>query len=83
LPAYWRDYSSEKDKAWAKSQPLTAEAIARVPDPAELSRIAARAGVRATELRALPLLARRAEGTVLLAPPDARVVGILPVPLLP
>lgn len=83
LPAYWRDYASEQTRAWAKAQPLTAAAIARAPDAAEIERIAAKAGVAAAELRALPLLARRAEGTVLLAPPNARIVGILPVQLLP
>ena len=50
LPAYWRDYASEQTRAWAKAQPLTAAAIARAPDPAEIERIAAKAGV--TALRA-------------------------------
>lgn len=81
LPAYWRDYGVEASKAWQLGQPV-ASLIASAPEvAATVNELARKAGLEVSALRALPLLARRGEGTVLLAPPDARIVGLLPVPM--
>jgi len=81
LPEYWRDYSAESAKAWAFAAPID-KLLQAHPDQQQAIESLAKAGsVDASSLRVLPLLARRAEGTVLLAPPDARIVGILLVTL--
>jgi len=83
LPAYWRDYSTEASKAWQRGQPVAALIASSPETAAAVSALARKAGLDVATLRALPLLARRGEGTVLLAPPDARIVGMLPVALPP
>jgi hypothetical protein len=83
LPHYWRDYASEQASAWQKASPLTAEHLANSSLQREIKLAAEASGVPATALRTLPLLARHGEGTVVLAPPNARIVGILPAPLSP
>jgi len=81
LPRYWRDYASEQAKAWAKATPLNAAGMPAAEHQADIQRAASAAGVAVDQLRTLPLLARHAEGTVLLAPPNARIVGLLSVPM--
>lgn len=81
LPRYWRPYSTEADKAWAQAQPVSKLLQAHPGQQAAVQELATQASVAADSLRVLPLMARRAEGTVLLAPPDARIVGIVPVAL--
>ncbi len=83
LPAYWRDYAGEQAAAWGRARPIADNALGSSSVRADIERMASQAGVAATQLRTLPLLGRRAEGTILLAPPDARIVGILPVALTP
>ena len=77
LPEYWREYAPLAATAWAVSKPVAALLGSRVVAAADIERIAAKAGVAQSELRGIPLLARRAEGMVILAAPDARVVAIL------
>ncbi len=79
LPAHWRDYAPSAAKAWAAAQPA-AMLIAKQPrQAAAVNAIARAAGVSVNDLRTLPLMARRAEWLALLAAPDARIVGYLPV----
>lgn len=81
LPRYWRSYDAEAPKAWALAQPIDILLQAHPAERQAIQSLAQTAKVDVADLRVLPLMARRAEGTVLLAPPDARVVGILPVAL--
>jgi hypothetical protein len=79
LPRNWRDYASQADAVWRKARPVSV-LLARHPDAAaEVSRIAAESGQPATALRFLPLMSRRASWTAVLAEPDARIVGYLPL----
>ena len=77
LPEHWREYAPLASKAWAVSKPVAELLGNRVVAAADIERMALKAGVAQSDLRGIPLLARRAEGVVLLAAPDARVVGIL------
>jgi hypothetical protein len=78
VPSNWRPYASEATAAWNRARPV-AQLLAHHPDQADaVARIARAAGVDAAALRFLPLMARRASWTVLLAAPDARPVGYLP-----
>lgn len=77
LPEHWREYAPLAAKAWAVSTPVSDLLSKGLVTPAEVDRLAAKAGVALSALRAVPLLARRAEGLVLLAAPDARIAGII------
>jgi hypothetical protein len=79
VPKYWRDYSSQRDAAWKRARPVDA-LLAKYPRQAAAARdIAAHAGQDLNALRFLPLMARRAIWSAVIAPPDARIVGYLPV----
>lgn len=77
LPKYWRSYDSQSPMAWANARPLDSQPILGKKYASEIATLATRADVSVAELRVLPLMSRRAEGTVLLGPPNARVIGIL------
>ena len=77
LPEYWREYAPLAAKAWAVAKPVSELLRKGVVAQADVERIATKAGVATSDLRAITLLARRAEGMVLLAAPDARVAGVL------
>ena len=79
LPAHWREYAPLAAKAWAAAQPAPAFITKRPAHTAEVQAIAQAAGVSLTDLRTLPLMARRAEWLALIAAPDARIVAYLPV----
>lgn len=79
LPSHWREYAPHSAAAWAAAMPVDLLLKQRPGVAAAVVRIAAQAGVNPVELRTLPLLARRAEWVVLVAAPDARIVGYLPV----
>lgn len=75
LPRYWREYGSEQARAWERGQAL-AETLAAHPKLQDrFNALAQTAGMAPVQLRTLPLLARKSEGFVLLAPPNGRVVG--------
>lgn len=79
IPANWRPFSAEAARAWSAARPVAA-LVKRYPEVgSELSRIAAREGRTSAELRFLPVMSRRASWVAILAPPDARVLGYLPV----
>ena len=76
LPRYWRNYDDHAGLAWDRASPI-AKILNQQPNlKQEIDKIAYRAQVDPTLLRVLPLLARRAEGMVLLAP-GGRVAGML------
>ena len=76
LPRYWRNYDDHSGLAWQRAIPI-AKVMNYQPNlKPEIDKLASRAQIDAATLRALPLLARRVEGMVLLAP-GGRVVGIL------
>ena len=77
LPQHWSEYAPQAAKAWAAAKPVSELLGRRVVAQAEVERIATKVGVVSSDLRAIPLLARRAEGIVLLAAPDARVAGVI------
>ena len=79
MPRYWRDYSAYANGAWRTARPASA-LLAKYPASTEaVARIATAAGQPASALRFLPLRARRAEWVTLIAAPDARIVGYLPL----
>ena len=79
VPRYWRDYSAYAGAAWRTARPVPA-LLAKYPASMQaVARIAAAAGQPAAALRFLPLRARRAEWVALIAAPDARIVGYLPL----
>jgi hypothetical protein len=78
-PVYWREYSSQTGQAWKAARPV-AKLLSRYPDAAaEVQRVAGSAGGAIDALRFLPLTSRHADWVALLAAPDARVVGYLPL----
>jgi hypothetical protein len=81
LPEHWRDYASQQAAAWRVARP--AEALLRGRDVAAagVTALATAAGVPPESLRTLPLRSRRSvdEWVTVLAPPDARVLGVVRV----
>jgi len=76
LPRYWRNYDEHAGQAWDRASPI-AKVLNQQPNlKQEIDKIASSAQVHPASLRVLPLLARRAEGMVLLAP-GGRVAGML------
>jgi len=76
LPRHWRNYEEFTGLAWERASPI-AKLLSQQPNlKREIDKIASRAQVDPASLRVLPLLARRAEGTVLLAP-GGGVAGML------
>jgi len=79
LPKNWRPYESQATSAWNRAKPAP-ELEARYPAVRdELASVAARTHVPLDELRFLPLVGRQSGGSVILAPPGARVVDVLSV----
>lgn len=79
LPSQWRPYAPKAAAAWSAAKPLSALLARRPTLVDQADAISRKAGVAVSELRTLPLLSRRAEWTVVLANPGARVVGFLSV----
>ena len=77
-PRHWVSYDELRAEAWRRARPVQA-LTARYQVAAELGRIAQAARLPVEALRFLPLLGRRANCVVLIAAPDARIVGTLPV----
>jgi hypothetical protein len=79
VPKYWRAYATQRDAAWAAARPLDS-LVRRYPEvSATAADIAARAGADIRSLRFLPVMARRTIWSAVMAQPDARIVGYLPV----
>jgi hypothetical protein len=79
-PGNWRDYSSLRHAAWRAARPIPL-LLKRYPGQASaLQHIQALNAVSLDALGFLPLQSRHAtDWTVVIAAPDARVVGVLPV----
>lgn len=77
MPRYWRPYAQLSAAAWAKAQPVAALLATHPQARVQVEQAASDAGVRVDAIKTLPLLARAGEGAVLLAPPDARVIGMV------
>lgn len=79
IPANWREYGSQTDAVWRASKPVPA-LLARYPQAtAAMAAVATRAGQPANALRYLPLMSRHLSWVALIAAPDSRVVGYLPL----
>ena len=79
VPANWRDYASQSGAAWRAARPA-AVLLARYPAvAADARRMAEAAHQPLEQLRFLPVLSRRESWVALMAQPEARVVGYLPV----
>jgi hypothetical protein len=80
VPKYWREYSTtDRAAAWKAARPIDS-LLAKYPQQAATARdIASHAGQDVKALRFLPLLSRRASWSAVVAAPDARIVGYLPV----
>lgn len=78
-PKNWRSYESQATSAWNRAKPAP-QLESRYPAVRpQLASVAARTRVPLDELRFLPLVGRQSSGSVILAPPDARLVGVLSV----
>ena len=79
IPRNWRDYASRSGQAWKAARPVSL-LLDRSPEqvPA-IHEIAADANKGVGDLRFMPLLSRQVSWVVVLASPDARIVGYLPV----
>jgi len=79
VPRYWREYTAFADAAWRAARPVPA-LLDKYPSSVEaVARIANAARQPASGLRFLPLRARHADWVAIVAAPDARVVGYLPL----
>jgi hypothetical protein len=79
LPKYWRDYATQADQVWQTARPVPA-LLTRYPNlKADAAAIARDAGQPPEALRFVPLVSRQASWVALIAAPNARVVGYLPV----
>ena len=79
VPANWRDFSEVREEALRRSRPV-AKLLAEYPELAdEVGLAAAKAGLKVDTLRFLPLVSRQASWTALVAAPEVRIVGYLPV----
>jgi hypothetical protein len=79
VPKNWRLYESQATSAWNRAKPAT-ELESRYPAVHhELANVAARTHVSLEDLRFLPLIGRQSSGSVILAPPGARVVDVMNV----
>jgi hypothetical protein len=79
VPKYWREFSTQRDAAWKAARPVD-QLLAKYPQQANAAHdLAARSGQDLKSLRFLPLMSRRASWSALIAAPDARIVGYLPV----
>jgi hypothetical protein len=78
LPKHWRPYASLQTEVLKVAVPVTRLLAEHPRATAEVQRIASAAGVPVDQLRVLPIRARKADDWVaLVAPPDARIVGLL------
>lgn len=78
-PERWVSYASYAEAAFTKARPVKL-LLAKFPEQADSVRAAAaRHDVAPENMRFLPMTSRHASGVALLAPPDARIVGYLPV----
>lgn len=78
-PKNWRPYESQATSAWNRAKPAP-ELETRFPVVRQqLASVAARTRVPVEDLRFLPLTGRQSTGSVILAPPGARVVDVLSV----
>lgn len=78
LPKHWRPYASLRTEVLKVSAPA-ARLLAEHPRATgEVQRLASAAGVPMDQLRVLPIRARKADDWVaLVAPTDARIIGLL------
>lgn len=79
IPANWRPWPEHKAQAWKVAKPLPEFLKRHAAHASAAAAMAADAGVRVDELRYLPAQSRRAIWTAVLAGPDPRIVGWLPV----
>jgi hypothetical protein len=79
LPKNWRPYESQATSAWNRAKPAPELEVRYPAVRDELANIAVRTRVPVEELRFLPLIGRQSSGSVILAPPGARVVDVLSV----
>lgn len=79
FPRNWRTYPSQSEAAWRRARPC-AVLLARYPSQKqEAERIVSATGRPLADIRFLPVLSRQASWVALMASPDARIVGYLPV----
>jgi hypothetical protein len=79
LPKNWRPYEAQATSAWNRAKPAPQLETRYPAIRQELANFAARIRVPRENLRFLPLIGRQSSGSVILAPPGARVVGVLSV----
>ena len=78
-PSNWREYAAQAAQAWSRAAKVSLLVEKFPSTAAPLAALAERAGMKPDDLRFLPLVARRATWTVVLADGGKRVLGYLPV----
>ena len=79
VPSNWRPFAEESQRAWSRARPV-ALLSAKYPGISDhVAHVAAASGSPVGDLRFLPVLSRQVSWVAIVAPPDARVVGHLPV----
>jgi hypothetical protein len=79
LPKNWRPYETQATSAWNRAKPGPQLETRYPAVHQELADVSARIHVPLEDLRFLPLIGRQSSGSVILAPPGARVVDVLSV----
>jgi len=79
LPQYWRDYASQSAAAWRAARTVDLLLRKYPTSSREVAVAEKKAGEPAGGLRFLPLTSRRKSWVALVAPPDAHIVGFVPV----
>lgn len=78
-PRNWREFASYSGEAWRAARPLS-DLLQKFPsEHSRAEQMAAAAGTSVTMLRFLPLVSRQASWSAVVAGPDARIVGYIPV----
>ena len=78
-PERWVSYESVADEVLKKARPAKLLLVQYPERSAEIKELAAKSGVALEDLKFLPVMARKASVVSLIRPPDARIVGYLPV----
>lgn len=79
FPRNWREFSQYAVSAWNAARPLPLLTREYPGEVEGVTDIVARTGYAMGALRFLPLQSRQHSATAIIAPPDARVVAVLPV----
>jgi hypothetical protein len=79
IPKNWREYSSQRAAVWKAGRPVESLLVKYPQEAAAARDIASHAGQNMTAMRFLPVVSRRESWSAVIAGPEGRIVGYLPV----